>query len=164
MSCQRCLIRWTARKDPSWRSLKKDSVWEDRDLPVLVAAARACDQGLTPSVADLAAETGLVVSEVERSLAALELTGYLKRRVKYAGVTGVQCVTGKAYPAAGLHPNPKDLLERLAGALKASADETSDPGKEEMLRKASSAVANVATQISADLAARLIAAGLGMGA
>ena len=109
-----------------------DDTWASRELPVLDAAVRLLDEGnYAVTVRDLAAETGLDPTGVDRALDALEGPYVVKYQKMMTGGDPnpwfITSVTSAARQAVGQWPTPENVIDRLAEAFGAAAEHETDP-------------------------------------
>lgn len=102
-----------------------DSTWENRDLPVLAAAAEELDREHATDPETIARATGL-----ERGRAS-------------GDITVVYGLTGEARRRVGAWPTPESLAARLVEALGEAAEQTPNPQERTRLQEAGRALANV---------------------
>lgn len=123
-----------------------DSTWENRDLPVLAAAAEELDREHATDPDTLARATGLEYEQVQRALRALssEEPSLLQVRGRASGdITVVYGLTGEARRRVGAWPTPESLAARLVEALGEAAEQTPNPQERTRLQEAGRALANV---------------------
>lgn len=143
-----------------------ESVWNRRDRPVLVAAARRLDGGASAFMShELAAELGMPHEEVGRALRALTPT-YLQGRAE-GGLAStpdfiVIGLTERARREVGLWPS-SDGVDALIDALRRAEDSTEDPEEKTLLRRAAGAVGSVSKDIMTDVIAAVVARQSGLG-
>lgn len=89
-----------------------DSTWENKDLPVLAAAAEELDREHVTDPDTIARATGLEYEQVQRALRALssEEPPLLQVRGRASGdITVVYGLTGEARRRVGAWPTPESL-------------------------------------------------------
>lgn len=126
-------------------------MWAIRDFPVLAEVTRRIDAGeRIVAVDDVAQTTGLSIEDVALAGMALERRGY----VRVGGFMGrpvarFEDVSGAAYLSTGLHPDGDDALEQLIATLRQASEQTSDEEERGRLRRAASALSDIAGQVGA---------------
>lgn len=126
-------------------------VWADRDFPVLVEITRLVDEGAsTVAIAEVAGALDWPDERVQHAAKALERRGLLETMGVMSGqVLRVRNLRGEAYLLTGLHPDGDDALGKLISALRQAAEQTNDPDEKGRLRKAASALGDIAGQVGA---------------
>lgn len=137
---------------------KLPSVWESRDLPVLIEAVRVVDRGQAATRAALAAATGLDDAEVRRAMRSLARAG-LAFPGADAPMSGgiIGDVSARAYEIAGLHPDPADRVDRLMDLLDEAIAKSTDPDERTKLQAVKDSAADVSRQTLAAIIAALVA-------
>lgn len=136
-----------------------ESTWENRDRPVLVAAAEILDREHSARPDDIAQATGLEPEQVQRALRALstEDPPLLQVRDHAAGViTRVFDLTGEGRRRAGAWPSPDNLAGRLVEALGEAAERTPDPQERTRLKEAAKALVTVGQAALAGVIANVL--------
>lgn len=139
--------------------------WANRDLPVLLAAARLLeDTDDAPGFGEIAATTGLDEADVVRALTALD--GVYLRAIRSDTFSGlddfdVEALTERGRRAVGLWPTG-DGPDALVSALQQAAEATSDEEEKKLLRRAGGAVASISRDVMSDVLAAVIKAQTGL--
>jgi hypothetical protein len=98
-----------------------DDIWASRDLPVLDAVVSQVDEllvkGNMPDAADIAAATGMEITEVVTALTALDGHFIDLRKTFEPSGWFVTNVTPEARRAVGQWPTGENLIERLAAGI-----------------------------------------------
>jgi hypothetical protein len=135
--------------------------WAARELPVLTAAVALLEDSYMVTVSDIAERTGLALSDVARSLDAMDPTYVDFRKTETGGDPRfwyVLKVTPAAREEVGQWPAPANLIDRLAAAFGEAAKSDPDPVRQDQLRHASALlggpVREVAVQVAANVMAR----------
>ncbi len=135
--------------------------WAARELPVLTAAVALLEDSYMVTVSDIAERTGLQLSDVARSLDAMDPTYVDFRKTETGGDPRfwyVRKVTPAAREEVGQWPAPAKLIDRLAAAFAEAAERDPDPVRQDQLRRASALfggpVREVAVQVAANVMAR----------
>ena len=117
-----------------------EDTWGQRDVPVLKAAVALLEQSYMVTVSDIAERTGLELSDVARSLDAMDPTYVDFRKTETGGDPRfwyVHKVTPAARQQVGQWPTPESLVDRLAIAFGEAADRETDPSQQDRLRMTS---------------------------
>jgi hypothetical protein len=122
------------------------STWEARELPVLEAIVRGCDDATSVTTRQLEAATGLTHDEVQRAVRALlgESPPLFETGPMRGGTYDrLARVTGHARRTVGAWPTPENLADRIVAALNDAAESADDPAEKSRLKKAADAVGGV---------------------
>lgn len=138
---------------------KLSSVWESRDLPVLIEVARLVDEGGHADVGPVARATKLTAEEIQRSFRALGreglVTGPTNARGEYFGISDV---AGRAYQIVGLHPDPDDVLGRMVELLDDAIGRSTEETERTALQNVKAGLADVSRQTLAGFASGIATA------
>lgn len=142
------------------------SVWDERDFPVLVAAARLLEEGDEVSVGadEIAEATGINEDQVMRALGALEnvfTTGNAHRGWGGAIAYDVYGLTERGRRAVGLWPSG-DAADALVDALRQAEAATDDPEEQSLLRRAGAAVSAISRGVMTDVMAAYVKSQTGL--
>jgi len=119
--------------------------WTSRDLPILRAVLARVDALEVVGVADITADTGLSRNEVWAGLRALESAQppYLELDAGH-----VDTVFERGRRIVGTWPSADELVDRLASALHAAAEEETEPDRKNRFRVAAEAIAGTAKDLA----------------
>lgn len=147
-------------------------VWHGRDLPVLIAAARASEQedGHIGAAA-IGEALGIDESAARRALGALTDAGYLREERPEVHARPGSILHDIPFPtwleltergrrAVGLWPSG-DVADALVDALRQAERATTDPVEQSKVRQAAAALLSVPRDIMVDVTAALIARQMG---
>jgi hypothetical protein len=141
--------------------------WVARELPVLDATVRLLEESYMVTVSDIAARTGLDVTDVARSLEALD-PAYVDFRKTTTGGDArfwyVLKVTPQARQAVGQWPTPDSLVARMAEELSAAAAVETDPERKGLLAYAARLVGDTLRDVAVRAAAKVLAPEAGQAA
>jgi hypothetical protein len=155
----------TATVPPVTRPEPLPDQWHSRDFPVLTEAARLIDErGLIgANSVELAHALGMTRELVERSVCALERTGWITRADWDSEGVDVRDVSARAYLVTGLHPDGDDAISRLISAFEKAIEQTSDEGQRSRLRRLAESLKDAPREIVGSVISAAIGAGLGLG-
>lgn len=135
-----------------------DFTWGPREMPVLDAVVTLLEQSYMVTVSDIAERTGLDLAEVAKALDALDPTYVDFRKTETGGDPRfwyVLKVTPEARQAVGQWPTAESLIDLLAKAFRAAAENEDDPERHYQLRQAAglleSGIRDVAIQIATEI-------------
>ena len=136
---------------------KLTDVWAARDFPILKVATRLVDEGGSPSVEEIALESGLTPEDVRRGINALHRRGFVRVEQTLAGTGWIIDVSGEAYLLTGLHPDGDEALLSLADLFRQAAERTTDPDDKTRLRRAAAAIGDLVGQVGSGVLTAFIA-------
>ncbi len=128
-------------------------------MPVLTALVALLDQSYMVTVSDIAERTGLDLTEVARSLDALDPTYVDFRKTTTGGDSRfwyVHKVTPAARREVGQWPTPESLIDRLAAAFNEAADRETDLSQQDRLRMTARLLSDAVRPVAIEVAARII--------
>ena len=137
-----------------------EDTWGARELPVLTAAVELLEESYMVTVSDIAERTGLELSEVARSLDAMDPTYVDFRKTMTGGDSRfwyVLKVTPAAREQVGQWPSPASLIDRLIEAFGEAAKRESDPARQDQLRHAAALIGGPVREIAVQVAANVTA-------
>lgn len=139
--------------------------WQDRDFPVLVAAARLLEESdETPGLEELVHASELDRDEVVRALTALDgpyLVGTRLDTFKGLVAYHVEGLTERGRRTVGIWPSG-EAVDALVSALRQAEQATDDPEERSALRRAGGAVATVSREVMSDIIAAVIKSQTGL--
>ena len=141
-----------------------DATWGHRELPVLEAVISALDIAPVtsewPDAADIAAKTGLSLSDVGAALQALN--DHYITLVKPLTLPDwhVTAVTQDARRAVGQWPSGESFVEQLAAGIGEAAEREADPERKGRLQAVARGLAGAARQIAVNVASTYLERGL----
>jgi hypothetical protein len=137
--------------------------WGTREMPVLTATVALLEDSYMVTVSDIAERTGLELTEVARSLDALDPTYVDFRKTETGGDPRFWYVL-KATPAAretvGQWPTPESLIDRLATALNDAAEQRADFAERDSLHQAAGLLAGAAREVAVEAVAVILGRGV----
>lgn len=133
---------------------KLPSVWESRDLPVLVEIARIVDVGQGATADVTASASGLDRSTVLRAFRSLEQAGLIFRGPDQRASGGpiIGAISPRAYQITGLHPDPDDVLGRMVELLDQAIGRSTEESERTALQNVKAELADVSRQTLAGFA------------
>jgi hypothetical protein len=140
--------------------------WGTREMPVLSTAIALLENSYMVTVSDIAQRTGLDLSEVARSLEAMDPTYVDFRKTETGGDPRfwyVRKVTPAARQAVGQWPTAESLIDRLAAALGDAADQQADFAAKESLSQAAGLLAGTIRDAAIQAAAVILGQAEGSG-
>jgi hypothetical protein len=140
--------------------------WQDRDFPVLMAAARYLEEADddVPGLEELIEATGFERAQVVKALSALDGTFIdASRHDSMGGIWSYDVIglTERGRRAVGLWPSGEGV-DALVTALRQAEDATEDPEERTALRRAGGAVATVSREVMSDILAAVIKSQTGL--
>jgi len=133
--------------------------WTARDLPVLDATVRLLEDSYMVTVSDIAARTGIPLTEVARALEALH-PDYVDFRKTTTGGDPTFWYVLKATPQArrvvGQWPTAGSLVDRLAQQLAAEAATEADPERKSLLSYAARLIGDTLRESAVQAASRVL--------
>ena len=128
-------------------------------MPVLTATVALLEDSYMVTVSDIAERTGLELTDVARSLDALDPTYVDFRKTETGGDSRFWYVL-KATPAAreavGQWPTPDSLIDRLATALNDAAEQRADFAEKDSLHQAAGLLAGAAREVAVQAVAVIL--------
>lgn len=134
--------------------------WQARDLPFLIEAVRGVDNGEIVRTEELADRAGLTPEDGQRAAAALHGAGY----VEGVGVEEasyplyITAVSSKARQLSGTWPSEDVGADRLAAALDALIERTSDGEQRSRLLRLREGLASAGRDVAVSMAAAVLGA------
>jgi hypothetical protein len=144
-----------------------EDTWQARDLPVLNAVVSQFDEvprtSAWPDAGDIAALTGLALTDVAASLNAFD--GEYLTLVRAGTLSGwhVTNVTSAARRAVGQWLTPDALVLRLAEAFGAAAESEADPERKGRLRQVAAFLTSTGRDIATEVVSKVIVHSAGIG-
>lgn len=145
-----------------------ESTWATRELPVLVAAYRHYEEderaGRMKQLEKIRQELGMSVRGLQNALDALEEADPPYLEVAWAGgwtdeIAGggyITNITERTRRELGAWPTPESLVDQLAAALRAAADEEQEPERKGRLRAAADVLGGMGRDIVVGVATAAI--------
>ncbi|MGO9504367.1 MAG: hypothetical protein ACLPUO_22985 [Streptosporangiaceae bacterium] len=137
-----------------------------RDMPVLDATVSLLEESYMVTVSDIAARTRLHVTDVARSLEALDPVFVDFRKTTTGGDATfwyVLKVTPQARQAVGQWPTPDSLVGRIADELSAAAAGEPDPERKGLMSYAARLIGDTLRDVAVQAAAHVLAPESGSG-
>jgi hypothetical protein len=141
-----------------------DATWVRRELPVLEAIIADLDMSsatsMWPDGGDIAARTGLSLTEVGAALQALD--GHYIALARSGGPSDwhVTSVTPEARRAAGQWPSAEGLVEEIAAQISKAAEREPDSDRKRRLLAVARELAGATKQIAVNVASAYLERGL----
>ena len=135
-----------------------EDTWWSRDLPVLDAAVELFQEQDFVEAGELARVTGFEVKDVARALR--DMQGHYVGQIQSMGDMDRWCiteVTPEARRAVGQWPTPENVVDRLAEAFTAAAEQEPDPERRSKLRAVGGFLAETGKDFAAEVVAKVIA-------
>jgi hypothetical protein len=123
--------------------------WTWRELPILRIAVRDADGGA--QFEDIAAETGLELTQVWYGAKALDAAGYLDAAFAGAFSGFVTSVPERGRREVGGWPSAESLADQLARAFEEAADREADPERKSALRAIAEGLLGAGRTVAVDL-------------
>ncbi len=137
-----------------------EDTWASRDLPVLDAVVRQVDELLpvskSPDASDIAASTGLPLSDVITALNALDGEYIALHRSLDPSGWYITAVTPRARREVGQWPTGESLIERLATGLSQAAEQEKDPEQKRKLLAVARELGGAAKTIAVNVASEML--------